>query len=66
MSIQSRTETVELMARVLRCREVDLGDEREVLRVLQAARFPAVDIVMLSDKATDEARRQSAEFGAPQ
>jgi hypothetical protein len=44
------------MALLLAYADVDLGDEREVMRKLQAAGNSMTDIVMLVDGATELAR----------
>ncbi len=59
-------DTIETMARLLRVNNVDLGDERLVLRALHAARFSSADVDQLAEAAIGEARMQLAEFGVPQ
>lgn len=63
----SDNETIDLMARVLRCREADLGDERSVFRVLLAeGRFQSGEVLALYERAIERARSQAAENGSPQ
>jgi hypothetical protein len=44
------------MASLLAASGCDLGDEREVLRTLEAADIAMADSIMLSDQATEVAR----------
>jgi hypothetical protein len=62
----SDIDTIDAMARLLRCKHVDLGDERAVMRALIAARFKAGEIVWFYDHVIAAARAQTAEHGAPQ
>jgi hypothetical protein len=57
-------DTVDAMARLLRCKAIDLNDERAVMRALLAARFSSGEVVMLCDLAIAAARNQTAEHGA--
>lgn len=44
------------MAHLLAHSDVDLGDEREVIRALTAARMAMADIITYGDEATEHAR----------
>ena len=44
------------MSSLLAASGCDLGDEREVLRTLQAAGYQTGDIIVMSDAATEAAR----------
>lgn len=44
---------------------VDLADERVVLRALHAADFLDGDIIVLFDRAVEEARKRKAAFAMP-
>lgn len=52
----STTNLIQSMSSLLAASGCDLGDEREVLRTLQAAGHHDGDIVVLSDEATERAR----------
>jgi hypothetical protein len=54
----SRADLVARMVSDLRCVEVDLGDEREVIRALSTLRYLMGDIVACVDEVTEETRRQ--------
>lgn len=57
-------ETIDLMARVLRCRKVDLANDFDVTRALQASgRFMAGDILVLGVRAVERAHLQIIEHG---
>jgi hypothetical protein len=51
---------VDAMAKVLVADEVDLGDERAVLRCLDKLHFNPGDVLTLSDAAVDRARAMRA------
>lgn len=46
------------MARVLRCKSVDLGDERAVVVALTSSRYGQGDVYACMDAAIEEARKQ--------
>jgi hypothetical protein len=48
------------MAAVLRAKEVDLGDERAVIRTLNAERFTSGEVMACMDDAVEKARVDSA------
>lgn len=50
------TDQMKDMARILAHGDVDLGDEREVIRALRAAGKTMADIIVHSDAATEHAR----------
>ncbi|SFL93473.1 hypothetical protein SAMN03159423_4501 [Bradyrhizobium sp. NFR13] len=52
----STDQLLKSMALLLAHADVDLGDEREVMRRLQTAGNDMTDIVMLTDDATELAR----------
>lgn len=60
---QSPEDTINTMATLLRTMGTDLGDEREVIRVLTGARFLAGDVMLYMDRAIERVRasEQSAE-----
>ena len=49
--------TAQEMASVLRSQNIDLGDERAVIMCLSMGGFRAGDVVALSDRAIEEARK---------
>ena len=53
---QSPEDTINTMATLLRTMGTDLGDEREVIRVLTGARFLAGDVMLFMDRAIERAR----------
>ena len=53
---QSPEDTIATMATLLRTMGTDLGDEREVIRVLTGARFLAGDVMLYMDRAIESAR----------
>lgn len=58
---QAREDTIATMATLLRTMGTDLGDEREVIRVLIGARFLSGDVMLFMDRAIERARVQIAE-----
>lgn len=52
----SPEDTIATMATVLRTKGTDLGDEREVIRVLTGARFLSGDVMLYMDRAIERAR----------
>lgn len=54
----SRSDTVSRMVADLRCVDVDLGDERDVIRALTQLRYMLGDIVACVDDVIEETRRQ--------
>lgn len=54
----SRLDLIEQMVSNLRCVEVDLGDERDVIRKLQALGFLSGDILACVDEVIEETRRR--------
>lgn len=54
----TRSELISQMVAALRCVDVDLGDEREVILALGALRFRQGDVVACVDKVIEETRRQ--------
>lgn len=53
-----RSELVSQMVAALRAVDVDLGDERDVIRVLASLRYLHGDIVACVDEVIEETRRQ--------
>lgn len=53
-----RTDLVSRMVADLRCVDVDLGDERDVIRALTALRYLMGDVVACVDEVIEETRRQ--------
>jgi hypothetical protein len=56
-----KRELISNMVSQLRCLDVDLGDERDVLRKLSDLGFSSGDIVAYSDEVIEETRRQGPE-----
>lgn len=54
----TRADLISEMVASLRCVDVDLGDERDVIRKLQALRYLSGDIVACVDEVIAETRRQ--------
>ena len=54
----NRSDLISQMVASLRCLDVDLGDERDVIRKLQTVGFLSGDIVACSDEVIEETRRQ--------
>jgi len=54
--MKTQGDLIEEMALVLRTMGTDLGDEREVIRVLIGARYLSGDVVALMDDAIERAR----------
>jgi len=54
----SRADLIARMVAALRCVDVDLGSERDVIRALQTLRFLSGDIVACVDEVIAETRRQ--------
>ena len=52
----SPEDTIATMATLLRTMGTDLGDEREVIRVLTGARFLSGDVMLYMDRAIERAR----------
>ena len=64
---ETKEEIVAEMAKELRNRHTDLGDERAVLRDLQAAKFAYSLIILFSDEAVEKARTLAATgYSSPQ
>lgn len=61
----TRADLIQKMVAALRPIEVDLGDERDVMRKLQALGFLSGDIVALIDDVIDETRPLRALDGSP-
>lgn len=53
---QSPEDTINTMATLLRTMGTDLGDEREVIRVLTGALFLSGDVMLFMDRAIERAR----------
>lgn len=53
----SRSELIQTMTMVLRSAEVDLGDERMVIQLLNSHGFRSGDVIACMDDAIEEARR---------
>lgn len=64
MTRLSDDETIDLMARLLRCKKTDLGNEADVLRTLNSdSRFLAGEVMTLHERAIERAHLQNIEFG---
>lgn len=65
MTVLNDDETIDLMARVLRCREADLGEERDVIRKLNAVgKFNAREVLTFYERAIERAHAQNIEHGS--
>lgn len=56
--MSNRADLIAKMVAALRCVDVDLGDERDVIRKLSGLRFCSGDIVACVDEVIEETRRQ--------
>jgi hypothetical protein len=54
----TRLTLIEQMVSSLRCIDVDLGDERDVMRKLSALGFLSGDIIACVDEVIEETRRR--------
>lgn len=54
----TRASLISQMVYELRCVDVDLGDQRDVIRKLQVLGFLGGDILVCVDEVVEETRRQ--------
>jgi hypothetical protein len=56
--LNQRADLIEQMVCNLRCLEVDLGDERDVVRKLSGLGYHSGDIIACVDEVIEETRRR--------
>lgn len=63
----TRADLIDEMVKALRCVDVDLGDERDVMRKLSSLRYASGDIVACIDEVIETTRKRGLHhhtFGA--